>query len=61
MMGIVVLLTLGLVAALIVLGVFKATDWHRRPAELRGDWWNRFERQFRAYARAVESQRGHIH
>lgn len=22
----------------------------RRPAELRGDWWSAFERDFRAYA-----------
>ena len=25
----------------------------RRPAELRGDWWSAFERDFRAYAAAA--------
>ena len=32
----------------------------RRPAELRGDWWSAFERDFRAYvatARPTESPR----
>ncbi|MGH2882797.1 MAG: hypothetical protein ACRDPA_08910 [Solirubrobacteraceae bacterium] len=24
---------------------------HRTPPELRGDWWSRFEGEFRAYAR----------
>jgi hypothetical protein len=26
----------------------------RRPPDLRGDWWGRFERKFRAYLRARE-------
>ena len=30
----------------------------RTPAELRGDWWTSFEREFRAYAReATRSER----
>ena len=28
----------------------------RRPPNLRGDWWGRFERQFRAYLRARERE-----
>jgi hypothetical protein len=48
-------LLLVLIAALIaaVYGVFRLSSWRSAPAELRGDWWERFERQFRAYARAV--------
>jgi hypothetical protein len=49
-------------AALIVIAAFAlgtyliASDVHRsrRPPELRGDWWSRFEREFRAYAEAAE-------
>jgi hypothetical protein len=28
--------------------------WHERrtPPELQGDWWQRFEREFRAYAQS---------
>lgn len=43
-----------LIAAVIVtLGVGASwAAWRRnqKPAELRGDWWAEFERQFRAYA-----------
>lgn len=29
----------------------------RTPSELRGDWWARFEEEFRVYARRLESPR----
>ncbi len=42
---VVVLLVVGLGVGLMRLA------WSRsRPPELRGDWWKRFERDFRAYA-----------
>jgi hypothetical protein len=31
-------------------GIVQAIREHRTPPELRGDWWARFEREFRAYA-----------
>ena len=31
--------------------IFAAIRRLRTPRELRGDWWDRFEREFRAYAR----------
>ncbi len=31
-------------------GIVQAIREHRTPPELRGDWWSRFEREFRAYA-----------
>jgi hypothetical protein len=33
-----------------VYGIFRLAREHLTPPELRGDWWNRFEREFRAYA-----------
>jgi hypothetical protein len=30
----------------------------RKPPELRGDWWGRFEREFRAYCERVADSRG---
>ena len=30
--------------------IFAAIRRMRTPAELRGDWWSEFEREFRAYA-----------
>lgn len=46
-----------LAIVLLVLGVacgagaiFAAVRRLRTPAELRGDWWREFEREFRAYA-----------
>jgi hypothetical protein len=36
--------------------------WRRRmPADLDADWWPRFERDFRAYARRVSQQRADRH
>ena len=47
----VVLLT---IATLVVaFGAYRAAGAiraHRRPTELRGNWWTSFEREFRAYA-----------
>jgi hypothetical protein len=34
--------------------IFTAVRRRRTPLELRGDWWVRFEREFRAYADARE-------
>ncbi len=50
------LLVLGLALFAVVYGVFRLSSWRSPPAELRGDWWDRFERQFQAYARAVRVQ-----
>jgi hypothetical protein len=44
---------LALVAVAIAVGAWAiVTEIHRRrtPPELRGDWWERFEHEFRAYA-----------
>jgi hypothetical protein len=32
-------------------GILHAIREHRTPPELHGDWWTRFEREFRAYAK----------
>lgn len=53
-MTIAVLLTLSLFLAAIVIAAVKAEAWRRRPRELRGDWWARLERDFRAYASAAQ-------
>lgn len=52
-MAIAVLLVVGLSLVLTVYAVVKAECWRRRPHELRGDWWARFEHEFRAYAKAA--------
>ncbi len=38
--------------AVVVLGValWLVLRAHRTPGELRGDWWPRFEQEFRVYA-----------
>lgn len=48
------LLALGLVLVALVYGLVRLSIWRNTPAELRGDWWERFERQFRAYASATQ-------
>ena len=53
-MTIAVLVTMSLFLALIVVAVVRAEAWRRRPRELRGNWWARFERDFRAYASAAQ-------
>ncbi len=32
---------------------------HRTPRELRGDWWSRFERDFRVYAQQSAARNTH--
>ncbi len=46
------ILLAGLVAAVavVVALLVVAVRRHRTPAELRGDWWSQFERDFRSYA-----------
>jgi hypothetical protein len=42
------------VVASIVIGatfIAKTLRAHRTPSELRGDWWSRFESEFRDYTR----------
>lgn len=62
----IVLLCLAPLAVLVVLAAYAV--WYKRhrgaAAELRGDWWPRFEAEFRAYARGSErnsrSRRGDV-
>ncbi len=52
-----VILTLALVAVVGLCLLVQEMPRRRTPAELRGDWWTSFEREFRAYAReATRSQ-----
>jgi hypothetical protein len=46
----IILLTVG---ALLLRGAWRRSH---RPAELRGDWWSAFERDFRVYARRSASK-----
>jgi hypothetical protein len=57
-MAVVALLLLTVGILLIAFGLFRAASWRRTPTELRGDWWDRFERQFRACSRVVELGEG---
>jgi hypothetical protein len=51
----IVLVWLALAAALIGVVVYAIRVKRRRtPEELRGDWWPRFEAEFRAYVRDRE-------
>jgi hypothetical protein len=52
----IVLVWLALAAALIGVVVYAIRVKHLRntPKELRGDWWPRFEAEFRAYVRDRE-------
>lgn len=46
--------------AVFALGIFLVIGaWrrHHTPPELRGDWWSRFETEFRAYADAPAARR----
>ena len=40
----------GLILATIMLALWSALQRRRAVAELRSDWWPRFELEFRAYA-----------
>jgi hypothetical protein len=56
---VIVALLLLVVTTLAFSGYFVVSVWRsgRVPAELRGDWWSRFERDFRAYAAWAAEQR----
>jgi hypothetical protein len=47
---------LAIVGCIVMAGATRAamSSWQRRrmAAELRGDWWTRFERELRAYERS---------
>jgi hypothetical protein len=51
-----VLLALILLAVALRLAIPAVRRW-RMAAELRGDWWPRFEREFRSYAQRARSSR----
>jgi hypothetical protein len=53
----IVLFWLALAAALIGVVAYgiRLKRLRETPKELRGDWWSRFEPEFRAYARLCES------
>ncbi len=42
--------------ALVAYCAFPAWRQHRVPRDLRGDWWPRFEAEFRAYAERAATQ-----
>ena len=46
------------IAAIAMPLALSAWRHHRTPAELRGDWWPRFESDFRAYADHVGRRPG---
>jgi len=50
-----ILLAACLVAAAVIVMPLALSTWRRRrtPAELRGDWWPRFDSEFREYADRV--------
>jgi hypothetical protein len=60
MVPMMVLVWFALAAALVVVVAFGIRFKRRRdtPEELRGDWWPRFEAEFRAYARNSEMPGG---
>lgn len=53
-----ILLAIGLIAAVAAIGACYVTRTRNTPAELTGDWWTEFEKQFRVYAaRQATSER----
>jgi hypothetical protein len=60
MVPMIVLVWLALAATLVAVVVFGARFKRRRgtPEDLRGDWWPRFETEFRAYASRFEEAGG---
>jgi hypothetical protein len=58
----VVALVLAIIAVVGLCLLVQEASRRRAPAELRGDWWTSFEREFRAYAREVSrSERSKSH
>ena len=55
----IVLIYLAVVAVVVGVAAYAMRMKSRRetPEELRGDWWSRFEADFRAYARRWEVER----
>ena len=51
----VVVLVLALTAVVGLCLLVQEMSGRRTPADLRGDWWTSFEREFRAYAREMTS------
>ena len=53
------LVVVALIAGAVIIRLILPVVWHLRlAAELRGDWWARFEHEFRAYAsRSLEDGR----
>ena len=51
MITVLLLVATAVVAAFVVRAVRRRLAERETPPELRGDWWDSFERQFRAYAR----------
>ncbi|HZE06874.1 MAG TPA: hypothetical protein VE127_16720 [Solirubrobacteraceae bacterium] len=51
MITVLLLLATAAVAAYCIRAVRRRVAERDTPPELRGDWWDSFERQFRAYAR----------
>jgi hypothetical protein len=49
-MPVVALILVFIAVAVGAYGIFRGIREHRTPPELRGDWWDQFEREFRAYA-----------
>lgn len=57
----VVIVVVGVIVAVCVLLVLcvgaKLERWYRTPKELRGDWWPKFEHEFRVYVRRNSAPR----
>ena len=60
-MPVLVLLGVVLAAACGTYVIFAAVRRLRTPRELRGNWWDQFEREFRAYARRAASDQHRRH
>ena len=60
MVSMIVLFSLAVAAVLVAIVVYgiRLKRSHEEPLELRGDWWPRFEAEFRAYALRWEASRG---
>lgn len=52
-----IVLAVGLGVSLLAPAVLAIWRKHRKPPELRGDWWPRFESDFRAYAKHAANRK----